>query len=258
MASCFVGRAKSHGNAVYVVFPGSRLAAAVLGGVFFTSDDISKINPGDTEIPNPVIKAWGASPDGLGVLVQLVVNLRVLLEAYSLPLTEVEIPLKSINVHRRHYCLCQGIRSLTDKVGEPDMAGATFTIATDGSVAAGCIANTSSNTEASVFLGELSGAEGRLEHIESVDGSAGVAAGVAADEVGWAAGGTAGSAGVTAMPMGVVAAAVKGVAVGWVKKEWRVGGGIDGHGGSSPFLPRFFYRCRCFFSRLCFRCCSSD
>ena len=130
------------------------------------------------------------------------------------------------------------------------MAGATFTVATDGSVAASCIANTSSNTEVSVLLDELG------DHLESVDGSAGVAADVAAGEVGWAAGGTAGLAGVTAM--GVVAAAVKGVAVGRVKKEWRVGGGIDGRGGSLPLLPRFFSRCRCFFSRLRFRCCSSD
>ena len=88
-----VGRAKLHGNAVYVAFPGSRFAAAVLGGVFFTSIDTSTTDPGDVEIPDPKIKVWGASSDGLGVLVQLDVNLRVLLEAYRIPLTELEIPL---------------------------------------------------------------------------------------------------------------------------------------------------------------------
>ena len=90
------GRVKLLGNAVYVAFPGSNLAAAVLGGVFFTSSDVSTSDPGGTGIPGPVIKAMGASPDGQGVLVQLDVDLRGLLEAFCLPLTELEIPLKSI------------------------------------------------------------------------------------------------------------------------------------------------------------------
>jgi hypothetical protein len=65
-----VARAKVLGNAAYVAFPGSRLAAAVLGGVFFTSSDVSTRDPGGTAIPGPVITATGASPDGLGTLVQ--------------------------------------------------------------------------------------------------------------------------------------------------------------------------------------------
>ena len=91
-----VGRAKSLRNAVYVAFPGTWLAAAVLGGVFFTSDDVSTTDPGGAAIPNPTIKAWGASPDGRGSLIELDANLRTLLEAYSLPLTELEIPLRSV------------------------------------------------------------------------------------------------------------------------------------------------------------------
>ena len=91
-----VARVKVLGNAVYVAFPGSRLAAAVLGGVFFTSSDVSTRDPGGTGIPGPVITATGASPDGLGALVQLDVDLRGLLEAVCLPLTELEIPFKSI------------------------------------------------------------------------------------------------------------------------------------------------------------------
>ena len=83
-----VGRAKSLGNSVYVAFPGSRLAAAALGGIFFTSGDVSTSDPGGEGIQGPVIKAMGASPDGLGVLVQLNVDLRALLEAYCLPLTD--------------------------------------------------------------------------------------------------------------------------------------------------------------------------
>ena len=43
-----------------------------------------------------MIKAMGASPDGSGALVQLDVDLRALLEAYCLPLPELEIPFKSI------------------------------------------------------------------------------------------------------------------------------------------------------------------
>ena len=91
-----VGRAKSLANCVFVAFPGSKLAAAALGGVFFTSEDVSTTDPGGVGILGPVIKAMGASPDGLGVLVQLDVDLGALLEAYCLPLTELEIPLKSI------------------------------------------------------------------------------------------------------------------------------------------------------------------
>ena len=52
--------------------------------------------PGGDGIQGPVIKAMGASPDGLGALVQLDVDLRALLEAYCLPLPELEIPFKSI------------------------------------------------------------------------------------------------------------------------------------------------------------------
>ena len=91
-----VARVKVLGNAVYVAFPGSRLAAAVLGGVFFTSSDVSTLDPGSTGIPGPAIRATGASPDGLGALVQLDVDLRGFLEAVCLPLTELEIPFKSI------------------------------------------------------------------------------------------------------------------------------------------------------------------
>ena len=40
-----VARAKVVGNAAYVAFPGSRLAAAVLGGVFFTSSDVTTRDP---------------------------------------------------------------------------------------------------------------------------------------------------------------------------------------------------------------------
>ena len=61
-----VGRAKSLGNCVLVAFPGSKLAAAVLGGVFFTSDDVLTTDPGGAGILGPVIKAMGASPDGQG------------------------------------------------------------------------------------------------------------------------------------------------------------------------------------------------
>ena len=43
-----VARVKVLRNAVYVAFPGSRLAAAVLGGVFFTSSDVSTRDPGGT------------------------------------------------------------------------------------------------------------------------------------------------------------------------------------------------------------------
>ena len=91
-----VARAKVVGNAAYVAFPGSRLAAAVLGGVFFTSSDVTTRDPGGSAIPGPVITAMGASPDGSGTLVQLDVDLRGLLEAICLPLTELEIPFKSI------------------------------------------------------------------------------------------------------------------------------------------------------------------
>ena len=90
------GRVKSLRNCAYVAFPGSRLASAALGGIFFTSGDVSTSDPGGDGIQGPVIKAMGASPDGLGGLVQLDVDLRALLEAYCLPLPELEIPFKSI------------------------------------------------------------------------------------------------------------------------------------------------------------------
>ena len=92
-----VGRAKSHGDMVYVAFPGTGLAAAVLDGVFFSStSDTSTTDPGAPGQLDPTIKVWGASPDGQGNRVQLDANLRALLEAFSWPLTELEIPLKSI------------------------------------------------------------------------------------------------------------------------------------------------------------------
>ena len=70
---------------------------AVLGGVFFTSSsDVSTRDPSGTAIPSHVIAATGASPDGGGGLVQLDVDLRGFLEAVCLPLTELEIPFKSI------------------------------------------------------------------------------------------------------------------------------------------------------------------
>ena len=100
-----VGRVKLHGNAVYVAFPGTELAAALLDGVFFSSSDTSTADPGGAEPPDPTIKVWGESPDGLGNLVQLDVNLRVLLEAFSMPLTELEIPVSS-QVGKWRYCLC--------------------------------------------------------------------------------------------------------------------------------------------------------
>ena len=81
---------------VYEAFQGTGLAAALLDGVFFSSSDTSTTDPGVAGQPDPTIKVWGASPDGLGNLVQLDVNLRVLLEAFSWPLTELEIPLKSV------------------------------------------------------------------------------------------------------------------------------------------------------------------
>ena len=91
-----VGREKSHGDTVYVAFPGTGLAAAVLDGVFFTSSDTSTTDPGGPDHPDPTVKVWGASPDGLGTLVQLDANLRALLEAVSWPLPELEIPRKSV------------------------------------------------------------------------------------------------------------------------------------------------------------------
>ena len=78
------GRAKLLGNTVYVAFPGAGLSAAVLGGVFFTSSDTSTTDPAGVDPPDPTVKVWGASPDGLGALVQLDANLRVFLEAYSI------------------------------------------------------------------------------------------------------------------------------------------------------------------------------
>ena len=91
-----VGRAKSLGNAVYVAFPSAGFAPAVLGGVFFTSSDTATTDPAGTDPPDPTVKVWGASPDGAGTLVQLDANLRVFLEAYSIALTELGIPLKSV------------------------------------------------------------------------------------------------------------------------------------------------------------------
>ena len=93
-----VGRAKLHGNTVYVAFPGARFAAAL----FWVESSSPPATP-QLQIPKawrsqtpPTIRVWGASPDGSGALVQLDANLRVLLEAYSIPLTELEIPLKSV------------------------------------------------------------------------------------------------------------------------------------------------------------------
>ena len=91
-----VGRGKSLGNTVYVAIAGTGLAAAVLDGVFFTSNDTSTTDPGGPNNSDPTIKVWGASPDGQGTIVQLDANLQVLLEAVSWPLPEMGIPRKSV------------------------------------------------------------------------------------------------------------------------------------------------------------------
>jgi hypothetical protein len=91
-----VDREKSHGNTVYVAFPGTGLADSVLGGVFFTSSDTSTTDPGGPDNTDPTVKVWGASPDGLGTIVQLDANLQVLLEAVGWHLPEMGIPRKSV------------------------------------------------------------------------------------------------------------------------------------------------------------------
>ena len=60
-----VGRVKSLGNSVYVAFPGTRFAAAVLGGVFFTSGDVSATDPAGAALPDPTAKVWDLASEGI-------------------------------------------------------------------------------------------------------------------------------------------------------------------------------------------------